>query len=123
MFQAGLAGKARATGKLTSSGTYATYPMEVTTNDTSMRVALAYARRNYFSSDSGHTSSSPNISTLGRLTLIVTSPSGKTYTCSTQDANLKVLQLTPEEYGTYTIKVLMNANSSYGSVNFGVAWR
>ena len=72
---------------------------------------------------SGHTSSSPNISTLGRLTLIVTSPSGKTYTCSTQDANLKVLQFTPEEYGTYTIKVFMNANSSYGSVNFGVAWR
>ena len=111
------------TGRLTASGTYATYNMEVTSSDTSMRVALAYAKRHEFPSDSGHASSTPNMSTMGRLSLIVVSPSGRTYTCSTAEANLKVLQFTPAEYGTYTIKVRMDANSSCGSVNFGVAWR
>lgn len=110
------------TGTVSGSSPTKTYTMTVTSSDTVMRIALAYANRIKFTS-SEHGSETPEGS-IGELQLTVSSPSGKTYSCTVDGANLKIVQFNVTEYGVYTIQVKQTVSASNGrATNFGVAWR
>lgn len=112
------------TGALSSVSASRTYNMPVTPSDTSMRVALAYANRIKFSTNSAHPISTPPSGTIGELKLEVFAPNGSLVSsCTTSGANLKIVQFTPPMTGTYQIKVTLTSLSSNGTTNFGVSWR
>ena len=115
------------TGTVSSSTTTKTYGMTVTSSDTLMRVALAYANRLKFDASTGHENLSGLSGTIGELKLEVYSPGGSLVaSCTTYGANLKVVEFDPRPYGTgtYTIKVTQTSSASGDrATNFGVAWR
>lgn len=115
------------TGTVSSSSTTKNYSMTVTSSDTLMRVALAYANRLKFNASTGHESLSGLSGTIGELKLEVYSPGGSLVaSCTTPGANLKVVEFDPRPYGTgsYTIRVTQTvAASEDRATNFGVAWR
>ena len=124
-----------ATGTVSSSSTTKTYNMDVTSSDTTMRVALAYAHRIKFSgahySEDG-TSASYNLAPyangyIGELKLQIKNPSGTIIKeCTVNGANLKTITFTVGNngYGTYKIIVTQTISASNGRVtNFGVSWR
>ncbi len=113
------------TGTVSSSSPTMSYNMNVTSSDTVMRIALAYANRVKFDSSSGHTGDI-SAGMIGELKLEIFSPSGTLITsCETAGANLKVVEFNPNGvYGTYTIKVTQVTSASGNrATNFGVAWR
>lgn len=112
------------TGTVSSSSPTMSYNMSVTSSDTVMRIALAYANRVKFDSSS-HTGSI-SAGMIGELKLEVFSPGGSLVaSCTTVGANLKVVEFIPNGvYGTYMIKVTQVTEASGGrATNFGVAWR
>ncbi|MBQ8626553.1 MAG: S8 family serine peptidase [Agathobacter sp.] len=119
------------TGELKTLGASRSYKMSVTSSDTYMRVALAYANRIKFDSDdSTHADSNTPSGEIGKLGLEVYDPNGNLvahlYSRELErNANLKVLQFnTNGVTGNYTIKVIVEEATSDGRViNFGVAWR
>ncbi|MBQ8625080.1 MAG: S8 family serine peptidase, partial [Agathobacter sp.] len=119
------------TGELTTVGTSRSYTMNVTTSDTRMRVALAYANKIEFASDNGtHSEEDTPYGNIGDLNLSVYDPDGNliAYVFSgalERQANLKILEFdTNGVSGNYTIKVTLVTEASGGrSINFGVAWR
>ncbi len=109
------------------------YTMNVTSNDTVMRVALAYANRIEYDTDDGeHSSTDIPMGYIGKLDLTVYDPYGNLvaslYSSDLKrNANLKVLEFEPNGvYGNYTIKVTVAQRAVYSdntTINFGVAWR
>lgn len=115
------------TGTVSSSSTTKDYNMTVTSSDTLMRVALAYANRMKFESSTGHADLDGLTGTIGELRLDVYSPSGSLVaSCTTTGANLKIVEFDPRPYGTgtYTIRVTQTVSASGSrATNFGIAWR
>ena len=120
------------TGSLAGQSAEKTYQMTVTSSDTCMRVALAYANRIEFETDSGsHSQSEIPTGTIASVALEVYSPDNELVVSLTsnylvREANLKVVEFDPREYGTgtYIIKVkLVIPASGNRTTNFGVAWR
>ena len=116
------------TGELSTVGTSRTYSMNVTASDTCMRVALAYANRIEFASADGvHIWDDAPEGKIAVVELHIYSPNGTYVTGLTSDnANLKVIEFDPRDYGTgtYTIKVVLQKAASNGeTTNFGIAWR
>ncbi|MBO5096881.1 MAG: S8/S53 family peptidase [Agathobacter sp.] len=116
------------TGELVAVGSTRSYSMNVTESDTCMRVALAYANKIEFDTDNGdHLINETPAGKIATVELHIYSPSGAYVTgLTSENANLKVLEFDPRNYGTgtYTIKVILKTAASNGEVtNFGVAWR
>ena len=117
------------TGSLTNAGNYKTYTMTVTSSDTCMRIALAYANRIKFGTGEEHTEENLPSGTIGVVGLTVYSPTGEQVLSTdwfTRGINLQVVEFDPTEYGTgtYTIKVFLIEPASDGrTTNFGIAWR
>ena len=118
------------TGTLSNSVTIKTYSMTVTSSDTCMRIALAYANRIKYATGEEH--SLDNIPAtavpIAEVGLAIFAPDGQmvaAYT-GTTGANLKIVEFDPREYGTgtYTIQVALSVPREDGeNTNFGVAWR
>lgn len=119
------------TGTLTNYGEEKSYTMTVTTSDTKMRVALAYANRIKYGSGESHLNETLSGGIIASMQFYVYSPSGVLVASSSgnylaQDGNLKVVEFDPTTYGAgnYTIKVKMIVPTSDGrATNFDVAWR
>ena len=116
------------TGTVSSSSTTKSYSMTVTSSDTLMRIALAYANAlKYDTSDANHESLEGLSGTIGELKLEVYSPGGeRVAVCEKVGANLKIAEFDPRPYGTgtYTIRVTQTISASGSrATNFGVAWR
>ena len=118
------------TGTLSDSVTIKTYNMTVTSSDTCMRIALAYANRIKFATGDDH--SIENMPATGvpiaEVGLAIYAPDGQKVTAytGTTGANLKVLEFDPRQYGTgtYIIQVALAVPREDGeNTNFGVAWR
>ena len=119
------------TGTLSARGETKTYDMEVSSSDTCMRIALAYANRIEFAAGESHyeEADTPFYEYLmADLTLTIYDPDGEVVTqCMGFGRNLLVVEFDPREYvgaGTYTIEVKVEEEADYERpVNFGVAWR
>ncbi len=118
------------TGSVSPDSPTAYYNMAVTSDDTYMRVALAYANRIKYlntADDDGDVYGAPS-GKIGKVSLYVYSPNGTLVSsCVNDGANLKILGFDPTQYGigTYKIKVQQTYPPIGGSsvTNFGVSWR
>ncbi|MBE5888130.1 MAG: hypothetical protein E7283_04760 [Lachnospiraceae bacterium] len=118
------------TGTISARGEIKTYEMEVTSSDTCMRVALAYANRIKFAEGEEH---DPNATPMEEilmadLTLTVYAPNGDYVTSAMAfGKNLLVVQFDPRLHygpGTYIIEVkVQEEGDNERPVNFGLAWR
>lgn len=104
--------------------------MVVTSNDTCMRVSLAYAHRIKFSTSDIHASTTAPYEggRIGELRLDVYNPNGEPVaSCTKGGANFKIVEFDPRTSGgagIYTIKVTQTISASGGrATNFGVSWR
>ena len=120
------------TGALTYVGESKTYTMNVTSSDTLMRVALAYANRIEYSDGDSHLDENLLNGYIGKLDLEVFDPNGNLVAACysenlSRNANLKIVEFNPNGvYGNYTIKVTVVQRAVYSNnntINFGVAWR
>ncbi|MBO5097462.1 MAG: S8 family serine peptidase [Agathobacter sp.] len=120
------------TGELKTLGQSRTYKMNVSSSDTNMRVALAYANRVEYSQDGNHLNVNLLNGYIGKLDLEVYDPNGNLVAACysenlSRNANLKIVEFMPNGvYGDYTIKITVVQRAVYSSndtINFGVAWR
>lgn len=117
------------TGSLINMGDNRTYSMKVTSSDTCMRVALAYANYIKFATGEEHTEDNLPFGRCGVVGLSIYSPTGERVLDTawfTRGINMQVVEFDPRTYGigTYTIKVYLIEPASGGrTTNFGVAWR
>ena len=118
------------TGTVSTASPSKTYYMTVTSSDTEMRVALAYANRIKFSDPNNEPTWTDNITgKVGELKLEVFSPSGTNpiRTCNIEGANLKIVGFDPRPYGTGQFRIVgtqtVSASNPTRVTNFGVSWR
>ena len=120
------------TGSISARGEIKRYEMEVSSSDTRMRVALAYANRVEYSQDGNHLNVNLLNGYIGKLDLEVYDPNGNLVAACysenlSRNANLKIVEFMPNGvYGDYTIKITVVQRAVYSSndtINFGVAWR
>jgi hypothetical protein len=119
------------TGILSATvGEVKTYSMEVTSQDSRMRIAMTYSNRISLGNSSGsHATATIPDGTIAEVLLYIYGPNGNLVTScpvdsTTVGANLKIVEFdTNGNAGTYTIKVYLLSPASGGrSTNFGVAW-
>ena len=118
------------TGAISARGETKTYEMEVTSNDTLMRVALAYANRVKFASGVEHDYENTPMEEMliADLTLSIYAPDGELVTYEMSfGKNLLVVEFDPRLYytsGTYIIEVKVQEEAdNETTVNYGIAWR
>ena len=118
------------TGTLSARGSTKTYEIEVTSSDTFIRVALAYANRVKFATGVEHNEeNTPREEMLiADLALSVYAPDGDLVVQTIGfGRNLLVVEFDPSLYygpGTYVVEVKVQEEADNGEkVNFDVAWR
>ncbi|MBP3436055.1 MAG: S8 family serine peptidase [Clostridia bacterium] len=113
-------------GSLNSTTTSKTYTVNVTSNDTYLRVSMAYLRTAKFAQSVAH-AGNVTPSAIYDLDLFITGPTGITASSISlpSRSNIEIIQIDPDDYGgpgTYTIEVCA-MESLPENVYFGVAWR